>query len=622
MFMRSESFFSRLATVLLSCGLSASMAPREAFASLPKAQSPMSVVSQAAVTVPSNSEFVPFRCKGDSASDPLDDALTGKAERDMVGNDTHPAFYRAADDTHLFFRLRLNGDPRKPKLSDLSESSYDILFDTDGDYRTYELMLTADGNLQGSTKIQLVRNSEKNANDPTDSAKDKPDDLLKDFTPATDYYSVEKAWDNSSFSFDPDYFITLAVPRSALAAAGLNTANKIVVWGGTNSRNYSLNSDFGCYANMPTNLEDAAPDPVILDPNAPNPQDDSVTVNEDTSVTTDVLANDREPGLSLTRTTPARHGTVTVNAHNTVTYTPHADYHGEDSYTYEVRNARGKLASATVKVVVRSVNDAPRAGNDQATGIANSSGITIRVLTNDVDVDGDALTVTSVTQGAHGTVSVNAEGVVTYVPTSGLPGTDTFHYTVSDGQGMSGVGEVTVQLLPVPDTDADDDGLSDADEEANGLDPHDADTDDDGVADGGERDWSADTDGDGLPNAADPDSDNDGLFDGLEQGVTTPGPGTNVDAGHFVADADPTTTTDPLVKDTDGGGIGDGTEDTNHNGRVDEGERDPRVASDDQTELFGLVGGGCSAAGGSLSPLLGLALVALTCRRRSSRRQA
>jgi hypothetical protein len=578
----------------------------------------MSVVSQAALTYPSDAEFVPFRCKGGSASDPLNDTSTGKRERDMVGNNTHPAFYRAATDTHFFFRLRLNDNPLKPGSTVLSPSSYDILFDADNDPKTYEFMLTADGNLQG-TRVQFVRNHTREQNNPKDPAHESGGLPLNDF-PAMDYYSVAKAWDNSRFGGDSDYFITLAIPHSALTAVGIDITQKLVIWGGTSAQTYSLDTDLGCADGMSVSLEDAAPDKVNLDPNAPTPQDDSVAVNEDTSVTTDVLANDLEPSLSLTRTSLARHGTVTVNANNTVTYTPNADYHGEDSYTYEVRNARGKLASATVKVVVRPVNDAPRAERDQATGTANSAGITVRVLTNDVDVDGDALTVTSVTQGTHGTVSVNAQGVVTYVPTSGLSGTDTFHYTVSDGQGMSGVGEVTVQLLPVPDTDADDDGLSDADEEANGLDPHDADTDDDGVADGGERDWSADTDGDGLPNAADPDSDNDGLFDGLEQGVTTPSPGTNVDAGHFVADADPTTTTDPLVKDTDGGGIGDGTEDTNHNGRVDEGERDPRVASDDPTELFGLAGGGCSAAGGSLSPLLGLALVALTCRRRSSRR--
>jgi hypothetical protein len=63
-----------------------------------------------------------------------------------------------------------------------------------------------------------------------------------------------------------------------------------------------------------------------------------------------------------------------------------------------------------------------------------------------------------------------------------------------------------------------------------------------------------DTDGDGLINALDPDSDDDGLFDGTERGVTVPGPDTDVAAGNFVADADPSSTTSPIDPDTDDGG--------------------------------------------------------------------
>ncbi|MCX8173660.1 MAG: hypothetical protein N3F63_03510 [Thermoplasmata archaeon] len=106
--------------------------------------------------------------------------------------------------------------------------------------------------------------------------------------------------------------------------------------------------------------------------------------------------------------------------------------------------------------------------------------------------------------------------------------------------------------------DADFDGLSNQVEALLGTSPNDADTDDDGLSDGDEvqehgtlpKQW--DTDGDGLP-------------DGLEVGVTSSVDGT----AHFTADADPTTTTDPLNKDTDSDGIYDGGEDANHNGNVD-----------------------------------------------------
>ncbi|MFB1478904.1 Ig-like domain-containing protein [Corallococcus sp. RDP092CA] len=151
--------------------------------------------------------------------------------------------------------------------------------------------------------------------------------------------------------------------------------------------------------------------------------------------------------------------------------------------------------------------------------------------------------------------------------------------------------------------DADNDGLTDAEEALAGTDPHNADTDGDGLSDGVEvhsgrtdpLDDDSDDDGllDGNEDAnhdgitqdteTDPtlaDTDGDGLTDGLELGLTQP-QGTGTDPARFVADADPATTTDPLQVDTDNGGVWDGIEDKNHNGQVDAGETNPLDASDD-----------------------------------------
>ncbi len=123
--------------------------------------------------------------------------------------------------------------------------------------------------------------------------------------------------------------------------------------------------------------------------------------------------------------------------------------------------------------------------------------------------------------------------------------------------------------------DSDADGLTDREEELAGTDPIDGDTDDDGLRDGLEPSFASDTDGDGLVNGDDPDSDGDGIFDGTESGVTAPQPGTDPGQGFFVPDPDPATTTDPLDADTDGGGVADGGEDRDFNGRLDAGETDP-----------------------------------------------
>jgi hypothetical protein len=180
---------------------------------------------------------------------------------------------------------------------------------------------------------------------------------------------------------------------------------------------------------------------------------------------------------------------------------------------------------------------------------------------------------------------------------------DTDRGGVSDGaedlnrNGRVDAGE-TDPRNPADDSflDGDGDGLSDGEETALGTDPADADSDDDGVLDGDEPNHAGDSDGDGLINALDVDSDNDGLHDGTELGVSTAGPATRTALGHFIADRDPSTRTSAVRADSDGGGVRDGDEDPDGNGRVDAGELDPRSAADDATPPADSDGDGLSNA--------------------------
>ena len=92
----------------------------------------------------------------------------------------------------------------------------------------------------------------------------------------------------------------------------------------------------------------------------------------------------------------------------------------------------------------------PIATNDTVT-TAEDTAVTISVLANDYDPDGDALTLTAVTQGANGLVTTNVNGTVTYGPATNFFGSDQFTYTLSDGQGSSATGTVNVTVLPVND---------------------------------------------------------------------------------------------------------------------------------------------------------------------------
>jgi PKD repeat protein len=105
-----------------------------------------------------------------------------------------------------------------------------------------------------------------------------------------------------------------------------------------------------------------------------------------------------------------------------------------------------------------SCDPRPLAMDDNAS-TPEGQAITIDVVANDVDGNGDPLTVTGVTQGANGSVAISGVRSVTYTPASGFVGTDLFDYTVSDPGGLSDTGTVTVTVFrsaPIQDPIADD----------------------------------------------------------------------------------------------------------------------------------------------------------------------
>lgn len=104
---------------------------------------------------------------------------------------------------------------------------------------------------------------------------------------------------------------------------------------------------------------------------------------------------------------------------------------------------------------------------------------------------------------------------------------------------------------------------------------NDADTDEDGILDGNEdanHNGSLDS---GETDPCKADTDEDGIQDGTELGYTYDDVGPDTDTNVFQPDMDTRKTTDPLNVDSDGDGVFDGDEDTNFNGRIDEGETDP-----------------------------------------------
>jgi hypothetical protein len=182
--------------------------------------------------------------------------------------------------------------------------------------------------------------------------------------------------------------------------------------------------------------------------------DDTATTAYETAVTIDVLANDSDEdadALSITSTTTPSHGSVTIND-GKVVYTPNDGYEGDDSFTYTISDGED-TSTANVAVTVNAqkedVNIAPVAQDDSAK-TAYETAVKIDVLSNDSDEDGDALSISSTTSPANGSVVIES-GAITYTPNDDFSGEDSFEYSITDGADNA-TAKVTVSVGENPNT--------------------------------------------------------------------------------------------------------------------------------------------------------------------------
>ena len=188
---------------------------------------------------------------------------------------------------------------------------------------------------------------------------------------------------------------------------------------------------------------------------APVAVDDIAGGGRNTGLLIPILSNDSDiDGMiaSLTITTPANSGQLTINNDNSVTYTPNQDFSGPDGFEYEITDDSGAVSQ--IATVTININDAPVAVDDLVETFVNDT-IIIDVLDNDSDPDGTLQpgSVNIVTSPSNGIVSVNGDGTINYTPTTDYIGTDQFQYTVEDDDGeISNIADVDldVKIDPFP----------------------------------------------------------------------------------------------------------------------------------------------------------------------------
>ncbi|HCM1362542.1 TPA: tandem-95 repeat protein [Vibrio parahaemolyticus] len=266
--------------------------------------------------------------------------------------------------------------------------------------------------------------------------------LAEDFTPYTidlntAFSDVDNVDGELTFSVSGNSNIQVAIVN------GIATITSTADWNGSETLTFTAADPSGESISQTVNFTVAPVADIVAD---------SVTVVEDTPTIIKVLGNDTFEGdgkvVSLDANNGPANGTVSVNPDGSVTYTPNDNYHGTDSFTYIVTSG-GVSESTTVSVDVTPVNDAPVAKDDIAT-TQEDTVVTIDVLPNDTDVDGDKLSIQSATvPEAQGKVEI-VDGKLVFTPAENFNGDAEITYTVTDGQ-LTDEAKVTVTVNPVND---------------------------------------------------------------------------------------------------------------------------------------------------------------------------
>ncbi|MEI7563639.1 MAG: Ig-like domain-containing protein, partial [bacterium] len=215
----------------------------------------------------------------------------------------------------------------------------------------------------------------------------------------------------------------------------------VVYYHGTDSFTYSISDG---NAGTATGTVNVSITHVNHNPIAVN---DNAVCSEDGNVSINVLSNDTDVDvdtLSVSAVTQPSHGYTSINGLQ-VQYTPNLYYYGLDSFTYTTSDGQGGTSIATVNVTINHVNHNPSSVGDLAI-TSESVTVDVSVLSNDSDIDsGDTLSISAVGAASNGTTSINGTKA-RYTPNLGFTGSDSFTYTVSDGNGGTSSSTVNVTI--------------------------------------------------------------------------------------------------------------------------------------------------------------------------------
>ena len=210
-------------------------------------------------------------------------------------------------------------------------------------------------------------------------------------------------------------------------------------------------------------------DPIIANNDQDNTQPGLV-------VTTNVIANDYDtldPGggvdpASVVIITNSTNGVDSANVNGTISYTPDSSFIGTDSIQYVVCDFGNPLpVTCDTAWLFIEVNDNGLLAFDDNATVAEDDTVTIIVLGNDSagTAGFDTSSVAIQSPPSNGTVTVNPDGTITYIPDPGYNGTEVFNYIVCDTTGFCSIGAVNITVTPVNDPPVVNDDLATTNED-------------------------------------------------------------------------------------------------------------------------------------------------------------
>ena len=179
----------------------------------------------------------------------------------------------------------------------------------------------------------------------------------------------------------------------------------------------------------------------------------AVSTLEDTSIAITLSGEDPDgTAVNFRIVTPPTNGTLTGDAPNIV-YIGDEDFNGTDIVEFQVSDGTFDSNTATVSITIDPVNDAPDAMDDEYNlSMTGKNWLTLNVLENDEDIDGDSLTLQSVSSD-FGAVAIN-NNQVRFVPQTGFNGQVNIQYIVADPHGLTSAANVLLTVRNNGDNNA------------------------------------------------------------------------------------------------------------------------------------------------------------------------